>query len=162
MIAEIAFIGDPRDRMEITNPVGAGLYAVPAADTTFRVYQYDTVVGDECGAHRADLDARGVVALIAELRDEKTAQHVLFHEDISRFIESGADRFDGHALVRFNHISLHPGTDVIRNAGDIVFRLAGLHASAAADAFVDVDPHAVVVFGGIIVLMDDSCPSGRR
>src|SRR3989339_1360658 len=37
MIAEIAFIGDPRYRMEIANPVRAGLDAVPAADTAFGV-----------------------------------------------------------------------------------------------------------------------------
>jgi hypothetical protein len=161
VIAEIAFIGDPRYRMEIADPVGAGLDTVPAADTAFGVYQNDTVVGSECGADRADLDAGGVIALVAELWDKKTSQYILFHDAIVRLIKPRTDGVDRHAPVYLDHIFLHPGAEVKGGGGYVVFRFTCLHTPAAADAFVDIDPHPVVVFCGIVGLVQYFCPGIR-
>ena len=48
-------------------------------------------------------------------------------------------------------VALHPGAEVEGLAGDVVLRLAGAHAVAAADALLDVDDHPPPVVGHLVV-----------
>jgi hypothetical protein len=71
VIAEGAFVGDMLGGMEIAAPVWTCLNAIPAADTVVLIHEDHAVRGVKCGAHRTDLCARGVGAVVAELRNKK-------------------------------------------------------------------------------------------
>ena len=71
VIAQRAFVGRVRFRIEEAAAVRAGLDAVAAAEAVFLIHQHDAVGSHERRAHRADLHARRVGAVVAELGDEE-------------------------------------------------------------------------------------------
>ena len=71
VIAEGALVHRVRARVDEAAAVGAGLHAVAAAQAVGLVHQDDAVRALEGRAHRADLDAGRVGAVVAELRDEE-------------------------------------------------------------------------------------------
>ena len=71
MIAPGALVRHPFFFIEIAGAVGACLDAVTAADAVLVINQDRSVLGLERRAHRADLDASGMIAVIAYLGNEE-------------------------------------------------------------------------------------------
>src|SRR5581483_8978254 len=149
VIAERAFLRRVGLGIDEAASVGAGLHAVAAAQAVILVHQDDSIGTDECGAHRADLRARGIGAMVAELGNEKVLAALVLARRESLLPAIG--RFDLGALdpVVGDVVALDPGPVVA--VGNIVFLRAGADAIAAADAFRDVNQHAPPVFGNFVV-----------
>ncbi len=71
VIAERALVRRLRLGIEEAAAVGAGLDAVAAAEAVLLVDQHDAIWGDEGGAHRADLGAGRICAVIAHFGNEE-------------------------------------------------------------------------------------------
>src|SRR5574341_1567445 len=71
VVAPRALLRGPGAHVEIARAVGAGLHAVLAADAVLAVDENDAVPGPVGRARRAHLDAGRMLALVAQLRDEK-------------------------------------------------------------------------------------------
>src|SRR4051794_35357278 len=135
--------------MNVAAAVGAGLYAVCAAQAILLIDQYDAVGSDERRAHRAHLRARRVGAVVAHFGYEKILARVFLGHGESVFAAVGRNDLGvGHVLVG-DVVALDPGAEVsVRN---IVFGGAGAHTVAAADALGNVDQHAPPVLGKFVV-----------
>src|ERR1019366_9418929 len=71
VVAERAFLRRLGLRVHETAAVGTGLDAEPAADAVGRIHQHGPVRRVERGSDRAGLGAGGMLAEIAEFRDEE-------------------------------------------------------------------------------------------
>ncbi len=108
------------------------------------------VLGLVGGTDRADLDAGRILALVAELGDEKLlgdllvrnlkhAGGVLIQFLAGEAVEGPFGRVHADFPVFFNNVALDPSAGDVGGKRDLVFDLAGLDAKAAADAFVGID-----------------------
>src|ERR1035437_3044269 len=151
VIAEVALVDRVRTRVDEPAPVWAGLHAVSAAEA-IRLVDEDGAVGAlECGAHGAHLCARGVRALIAELRNEEALGAVAGLVLLGKTIVAAVGRVDvGMLPGAFDVVALHPCAEEVRLEGHVVLHLAGPHAIAAPDALLDVDDHSPVVIEGLV------------
>src|SRR5689334_8502071 len=72
VVAESALVHRLFLRMQVAAAIRAGLDTIPAPETVRFIHQDDAVRADECGADRADLHARGIHAMVAELGNEES------------------------------------------------------------------------------------------
>jgi len=159
MIAEGAFICDPGLRVQVTGAVRTGLDAVSTTDAALGVNQDHPVVGFKGSPNRANLNARRMIALVAYLGNKKTAEHILLDKGISVFVSLHIDGIDGNSPIGLDHISFHPGSKVEGGGRNIVFCFASLHAPATPNTFVYIYTHPVIMFRGIVVFVENGCPS---
>src|ERR1035437_4495861 len=130
--------------LQIAAAVGAGLHAVAAAQAVLLVHQHHAVRADEGGAHRADLHAGGIRALVAELGDEEALEAGLLGG--RKAVDGSLWGTDSGVDVAFgNFVALYPGAEIV--FGNLVLIGAGAHAVAATDALIDIDDHAPPVVG---------------
>ena len=74
VVAERALVHGFGFGVQVAAAVGAGLHAVAAAQAVLLVHQHDAIRADEGGAHRADLHAGGIRAVVAELGNEEALE----------------------------------------------------------------------------------------
>jgi hypothetical protein len=137
-------------RMEEPHAIGAGHNTVTTADAPLPVHQdyaFRRLVGS---AHRTHLDAGRLIALVAELGNEKG----LINFFLGNIFELAPSQVDpavsepiscllwgiGEYFSLFGHdISFNPGSGYIALERDFVFELTGLYTETAADAFIGID-----------------------
>ena len=147
VVAEGALIDRLLLGMQVAAAVRAGLHAVAAAEAVTLVDQHDAIGADEGGADGADLDARGIDAVVAELGDEEALDVDAAWAAGSRPCAPLGESTLG-CLSSSDLVALDPGAEVA--VGDVVLLGAGLDAVAAADALADVDEHAPPVLGHLV------------
>ena len=153
VVAEAALVHRLGARVDEAAAVGAGLHAVAAAEAVRLVHEHDPVRALEGRAHRADLHAGRVRAVVAQLGDEEVLRPVAGAVLLGEAVVAPVRRVDLRALdVPVRHVvALDPGPEVVGLARDVVLLLAGPHAVAAADALLDVDGHRPPVVGRLVV-----------
>jgi hypothetical protein len=62
-----------------------------------------------------------------------------------------------NTIVFLYQIALHPGAKVKRLSGNIIFRFAGYHTTAAPDALANPDSHRETFFGAGILFQCIFC-----
>ena len=82
MVAESALPGHMRFRMDPAGPVRARLDTVPASYAIVLVDEDHPIWTGESGADRTDLNARGLFAVVAELRNEEGFQDINVPRDV--------------------------------------------------------------------------------
>ena len=152
VITERALLRHVLFRMDEPAAVRTRLDAIAAAETVLLIHQHHAVRSRERGAHRANLRARGIRAVVAQLGHEE-----LFHAGRKRpgpggeAVPAAVGRIDDrlfHVLV-VHLVALHPRPEeAFRN---VVLRRAGPHAVAAADALIHVDQHGPPVIGNLVI-----------
>ena len=128
------------------HPAGAVrtcLDAIRAADAILLVHQHHAIIRLEGCTDRADLHARRLRAVVAELGNEEGPFDLSFARGGRESIDPPVRAVDHDLPVCLDHVSLDPGIEEERLLGNIVFDLAGRGAATAADALADVDSHAV-------------------
>ena len=149
MVAERTFLRCVGFGVDEAAPVGTRLHAVAAAEAITFVDEDDAIGGDEGRANGADLGARGIGAVVAELRDKEVlaAGVLVWREALLAAV--GGLNFGALDLPVGNVVALDPGAVVA--IGDIIFFGAGADTAAAADALRNVDQHAPPVISGLVV-----------
>jgi len=138
MVAEVAFLDDRDERVDVSGIIGAGGKAVFAADTAVFIDDDDAVFPFPCRLNRTIDHARGVLALIAEAGKEVAGK-----VGIPPFFDN-----------------LHPGSKYAQ--GNAVFGLAGYGATMAADAASEIDQHGISFVGRLLHLSSAQSISFRR
>src|SRR5664280_3803104 len=145
-----ALVGDVLFLIEEARAVRAGLHAILAADAISMIDDDDAILGFVGRAGRTYLHAGRIRAVIAQLRHKEG----LF--DIGVLVPVGKTIFallgrrrDIHRVglavdLRFvlalqGDVALDPGAEVMWVQRNVVFFLAGLEATQAADAFFSID-----------------------
>jgi hypothetical protein len=145
VVTEVAFFRDLVDRVEEAHAVGAGHDAVATADAPFPVDQDDTVASLVSRTDGAHLHARGVVALVAELRHEEGLGDVLridffaIDDIIDESVAPTVRRVDMGLAVLRDYVAFDPRPGnrcIVRN---LVLVLARFDAEAATHAFTRID-----------------------
>ena len=152
VVAEIALVHGVGAGIDEAAPVGAGLDAVAAAHAVGLVHQHRPIRRDEGRAHRTDLGAGRIRALVAHLRHEEVLGAVLGAVLLGKPVVAAVRRVHVRRLApRHDVVALHPGAKIEGLQGYVVLLLAGAHAAAAADALLDVDHHAPPVIHRFVV-----------
>src|SRR3989344_4202542 len=168
-----AFVRPPVHRVEQPHAVRAGLDAVLAADAVVVVDEHHAVRSTEGGAHRADLDARRVLTLVAELRHEErlldlrvliaVIEPILFFRtrrgDVSRILLAVDARF---LLALEIDIPIHPGAEVVCVPRHAVFGLARLDATQTTDTAGRIHAEAPTVLGPVVAGSGQCGYGGRQ
>jgi hypothetical protein len=131
--------------MKIAGSVGTGLDTIPAPDASFIVNENHSVFGLECCPNWTNLNTRRIVTLIAQFGHKKASEDVFFSEHFVRPLDSHVSVLNGRFSIFLDHISLDPRTKEKWFLGDVVFFFARLYTFSAANAFVDLDSHSVVM-----------------
>ncbi len=149
VITKRAFVGDVLRWMEVAATIRAGLDAVTATETIVLIDQHDPVGCVKRGAHWTDLCARGIRAVIAELRDKEIPSPCRVAR--GKTVHPAERRVD---LRTFNVpvgdvVALDPGAKVA--LWHIVFCGARFYAATATDAFGTIQQHSPPVLGHAVV-----------
>ena len=113
VIAQRALVGRVRLGVEEAAAVGAGLDAVAAAEAIFLVHQHHAVGSDERRADRADLHARRVRAVVAELGDEEgLAAVVVLLRETRRGRRSGESTCGCSEVVVVDVVAFDPSAEI--------------------------------------------------
>src|ERR1035441_9959387 len=157
VVAQGTLVHGLRLRVQIAAAIRAGLHTVAAAQAVGLVHQHYSVRADERGAHRTDLHARRLRAVVTQLGNEEALdvgarqRRKAIHRAVGRFHVRLLHFLD---LV-FDLVALHPGPEVpLRH---VVLLGTGTHTVAAADALVDVDDHAPPVVGHAVGIAGRLC-----
>src|SRR5450759_457862 len=148
-----ALVGDVLFLIEEARAVRASLHAILAADAVSMIDDDDAILGFVGRAGRTYLHAGRIRAVIAQLRHKEGLLDIgvlvpvgetIFallgrRRDIHRVMLAVDSRF---VLALQGDVALDPGAEVIRVQRNVVFLLAGLDATQAADACfgIDVEP----------------------
>jgi hypothetical protein len=135
--------------VEKPHPVRAGHDTIATANAPGAVHQDHPIGSLIGGSYWAYLDARGFIALVAQLGHKEGFVNPVRGNILELSppqINPGGDepvtgflRSIGQDLSFFgNHIALHPGPGDVGLEGDFIFELTGFNTIAAADAFVRV------------------------
>jgi hypothetical protein len=128
------------------------LYAIATTYAVALVDQYDAVPAQERGSYRANLDARRLRAVVADLRNVERLQNPLLrHSRRRERIYASVGRVDSNLPVLGLDVAFHPGPEKIRVTRDVVLFLAGFYAPTTADTTVDIDAHSIPVLGGVVL-----------
>src|ERR1022692_4111576 len=144
VIAPRAFVGGLRLLVEVPRTIRTSLDTVPAANAVFFVDEYHAVRRLVGGPNRTNLHAGGILAVIAQLRDKEglldfrvavaIAEAVILRGVGCRNVHRIRLAVDARSIFALEvHVTLHPGTKVLRIEGDLVPYLASLLAAQAAD-----------------------------
>src|SRR3989344_7359287 len=156
-----AFVRHPVRMVVLPHAVRAGLDAVLAADTVVVIDEHHAVRSTEGGGHRADLYARRVLTLVAELRHEErlldlrvliaVIEPIFFFRtrrgDVSRILLAVYPRFP---LALEIDIPIHPGAEVVCVPRHAVFGLARLDATQTTDTAGRIHAEAPTVLGPVV------------
>jgi hypothetical protein len=161
VITPRAFFRDLFAIIEEAHAIRTGLHAILAADAVVVIDQDHTIVGSVGGTGRTHLHAGRMRAVVAELGHEECLFDLCVLVDVGESIFPFRTRgFDVHRIVvaidaRFIFtfqidIPLHPGAEMMRILGDVVFRLARLDATQAADALCGIDAERPAMLGPVV------------
>jgi hypothetical protein len=150
MITKGAFVRRSSLGMKIAGAIGTGLNAIAAADAALRIYQNDAIFSGKGGVHGANLHTRRVLALITEFWHKEASQDIRFRRFLPHLSFSRFDIFDFHAAVFFDRVPFHPGSSEERLLRHVVFGLARLDTSTAADTLVYVNAHPIEVIRRVV------------
>jgi hypothetical protein len=131
--------------MHVSGTIGTRLNAISASDTTVFINKDNTVFGFERCYDRTHLNARGIVALIAKLRDKETSEDVFLSERASRFFRPCSNSLDTNMTIFFYEILFHPRPEEEWLPWNVVLILASFNASTTANTFVYLYSHAIVM-----------------
>jgi hypothetical protein len=145
VIAKRTLIGSFPLWVKIAGSVGTRLDTIPAPDASFIVNENHPILGLECCPNGADLNTRRIVTLIAQFGYKKASEDVSLSEHFVRPFDSHIGVLNGRFSIFLDHISLDPRAEEKWFLGDVVFFFARLHTFSAANAFVDLDSHSIVM-----------------
>lgn len=165
MIAKRTLFGGLGDGVQETSTVRTGLNAKGTADAVFRVNQHRTIRRAKCRANGANLNARRVLAKIAQLRHEKgvfnlilrqgrrreSGNPVLGNSTIRRIHDRLATSFIRAGLRLGYNITLNPSAK-IRSLRHTVLFFAGFRAQTATDALTVINAHQPFMLGRVVAL----------
>lgn len=143
MIAERTLVGCFSNRVDITRAVGTSLYAVSTPNARRAVNENDAISSYVGGANRARLHAGRLLALITKLGYKKCPEDALLFGGCSKAVLSTIWTIDRDRTVLTHRIPLDPGAEIERFIRDFVFRLAGIYATTAPNAPVNIDTHSI-------------------
>jgi hypothetical protein len=146
MIAECAFVGCFRFRVEIPGTVWARLNAISAPDATVLIDKNNAILCLERRSDGTNLHAGRLIALVTQFWYEEASHYIPLTYSLIQAFKPRIDILDDHLTILLDGISLHPCAEVKRFFRDVVFVLARFSASAAPDALVYLNAHAVIVF----------------
>ena len=155
VITERTFIRSPSLRVKIARPVRARLNAVSASDAALGIHQDNAVFRCEGRPHGTDLDAWGILALVAEFRNKETSQDIRLLRPGFSFLSLNAR--NRNTAIPLYDVPFHPGPTKERFFRNIIFFLAGLDAQAAPNTLLYVNAHSVEVIGWIILSVPGFC-----
>jgi hypothetical protein len=122
--------------------------------------QHDTVAGRERCADRTDLDAGGLVAVVAQLWNEETLADAETGGDRGEPVFAAVGRIDEGLALGRNLVTLDPRS--VHIGRDRVFGSAGADARAASDALGGVDEVDPAVAVPVVVGPSDTSRRSLR
>ena len=158
VVAEAALVHGGRARVDEPAPVRASLNAIAAAEAIGLVHEHDAVRALERRAHRADLHAGRMRALVAELGHEEVLRAVAHPVLLGEAVEAAVRRVHLGVVLRLERpevlrrdvVPLDPRPEEEGLLGDVVLGLARADAVSAPDALLDVDHHRPPVVGVLV------------